>query len=41
MNKTNKQNRTRGIETRTRQRVNRGEGDKGEKKGKRLVKEHV
>ena len=41
MKKTNKQNRTRGIETRNRLTGTRGEGgeEKGGKKGKSIVKE--
>ena len=40
MNKTNKQNGTRGMETRNRLPATRGfgEGDKGGKKGKGLVR---
>ena len=41
MNKTNEQNRTRGVETRNRLTETRGEGDNGGKKGKGLVNEHV
>ena len=43
MNKTNEQNRTRGMETRNRLTVTRGEGGGGEvgNEGADLVQEHV